>query len=194
MVPEALPLRNADVLLYRQFFTPQESDTLLHDLTDEINWKQESIRVPGRQVPLPRLTAWYGDPGLIYRWSGIVQHPQPWTYTLLAIKGRIEAETQSSYNSVLLNLYRSEQDSVSWHSDAEACLDPVIASVSLGAARAFQFRNIENPKQKYALDLPHGSLLLMRGETQQHWKHRIPKASTPFAPRINLTFRTIHTE
>ncbi len=194
MVPEVLPLRDAQVLLYRQFFTAEESDTLLADLQDEVDWKQESIRVPGRQMLVPRLTAWHGDAGMIYRWSGIVQKPQPWTFTLLAIKMRIEAETQTSYNSVLLNLYRSEQDSVSWHSDDESGLDPVIASLSLGAVRQFQFKNIDNPKQKLSIELPHGSLLIMRGETQQHWKHRIPKAMTPFAPRINLTFRTIRAE
>ena len=126
MTPEILPMADAEVLLYRQFFTPAESDTLLCDLENEIAWKQESIRVPGRQVLLPRLTAWYGDEGAVYRWSSIVQQPKPWTYTLLAIKGRIEAETQTRFNSVLLNLYRSEQDSVSWHSDDEPGLGAVI--------------------------------------------------------------------
>lgn len=194
MTPEVLPLPDAEVLLYRQFFTPAESDTLLSDLENEIAWTQESIRVPGRQVPLPRLTAWYGDEGAVYRWSGIVQQPLPWTYTLLAIKGRVEAETQAKFNSVLLNLYRGAQDSVSWHSDDEPGLGPVIASVSFGAVRRFQFKHLANPKLRLSIDLAHGSLLVMRGETQRHWKHRVPKASAPVKARINLTFRAIHVE
>lgn len=189
---ERLPMQDADVVLYGQFFAPEENDTLFERLTDETEWKQETIRVPGRRVPLPRLTAWYGDAGKTYRWSGIVQHPIAWTPTLLAIKTRVEAAAQTTFNSVLLNLYRSEQDSVSWHSDDEPELGDVIASVSFGATRRFDFKHQDDPKQRVSIDLTPGSLLIMRGETQRHWQHRIPKATKPHPPRINLTFRTIH--
>jgi alkylated DNA repair dioxygenase AlkB len=189
--PERLPMQDAEVLLYPQFFTPPESDVLLDTLTREIDWKQESIRVPGRLVPLPRLTAWYADEGKSYRWSGIVQHSLPWTQTLLEIKVRIEAAAETTFNSVLLNLYRSEQDSVSWHADDEPELGDVIASVSFGAARQFQFKKIDDPKQRLSVELAHGSLLVMRGDTQRNWLHRVPKTSKPHPPRINLTFRTI---
>ncbi len=161
--PETLPMPDAEVLLYRQFFTQAESDHLLQSFMTEINWKQESIRVPGKAVLIPRLTAWYADNGKSYRWSGILQHPSKWTPTLLAVKGRVEAAARVRFNSVLLNLYRSEQDSVSWHSDDEPELGPVIASLSLGAARPFQFKRIDNPKKKLSIELPHGSLLIMRG-------------------------------
>ncbi len=191
MTPELLPMQDAEVLHYPQFFTPQESDALLEVLTREIAWKQESIRVPGKIVPLPRLTAWYADEGKSYRWSGIVQHSLPWTRTLLAIKDRVEDAAQTTFNSVLLNLYRSEQDSVSWHADDEPELGNVIASLSFGAVRQFQFKKLDDAKQRLSLDLAHGSLLIMRGETQRHWLHRIPKAKAPHPPRINLTFRTV---
>jgi alkylated DNA repair dioxygenase AlkB len=189
--PERLPMQDAEVLLYPQFFTPPESDVLLDTLTREIAWKQESIRVPGRLVPLPRLTAWYADEGKSYRWSGIVQHSLPWTQTLLAVKARVETAAQTTFNSVLLNLYRSEMDSVSWHADDEPELGDVIASVSLGAARQFQFKKIDDPKQRLSVELAHGSLLIMRGDTQRRWLHRVPKTSKPHPPRINLTFRTV---
>lgn len=188
---EKLAMPDADVILYRQFFTPDESDAFYERLMLEIAWKQESIRVPGKSVPLPRLTAWYGDAGKRYRWSGIVQTPNPWTATLLEIRARVEAAARTSFNSVLLNLYRSAQDSVSWHSDDEPELGAVIASVSFGAVRRFDFKHADDSKQRLSIDLPHGSLLIMRGETQQYWLHRIPKAKTEHAPRINLTFRTI---
>ncbi len=187
-----LPMQDADVVLYQQFFTEKESDLLLDRLTNEIEWKQETIRVPGKTVPLPRLTAWYGDEGTVYRWSGITQHPAAWTALLLTIKQRVEAAAQTTFNSVLLNQYRSGQDSVAWHSDDEAELDPVIASISFGAERKFQFKRIDDPKERLSIDLPHGSLLMMGGTTQSNWRHRIPKTTRPQAPRINLTFRTIH--
>ena len=189
---ERLPMQDADVVLYRQFFTADARDVLLQRLRDEIEWKQETIRVPGKIVPLPRLTAWYGDEGTVYRWSGITQQPNPWTLLLKQIKQRVENAAQTSFNSVLLNQYRSGQDSVSWHSDDEAELDPVIASVSFGAVRQFQFKRIDDPKVRLSIDLPDGSLLIMGGTTQQYWRHRIPKTTVPQMPRINLTFRTIH--
>ncbi|MEP7291415.1 MAG: alpha-ketoglutarate-dependent dioxygenase AlkB [Chloroflexota bacterium] len=191
MTPEALPMQDAEVLLYRQFFTPDESDATLQALMDNIAWKQESIQVPGKRVPLPRLTAWYGDEGAGYKYSGLAQTPLPWTLTLSEIRQRIEVPAQTTFNSVLLNFYRSETDSVSWHADDEPELGNVIASVSFGAVRQFQFKRIDDPKQKLSVDLPHGSLLIMRGATQRYWLHRIPKVSKPHPPRINLTFRTI---
>jgi alkylated DNA repair dioxygenase AlkB len=190
--PEKLPMPDADVVLYRQFFTPEASDDLLQALTNDIDWKQESIRVPGKIVPLPRLTAWYGDEGMVYRWSGITQHPLAWTPLLMKIKQAVENAAQTHFNSVLLNLYRIGQDSVSWHSDDEPELDPVIASLSFGAVRQFQFKRIDDPKQRLSIELPHGSLLIMGGTTQQYWRHRIPKSNVVQTPRINLTFRTIH--
>src|SRR5215216_2726931 len=88
---EKLPMQDADVVLYRQFFNPEASDELLQSLLSEIEWKQESIRVPGKIVPLPRLTAWYGDEGTVYRWSGITQHPLAWTPLLMQIKQAVES-------------------------------------------------------------------------------------------------------
>lgn len=191
---EKLPMRDADVVLYRQFFTSEASDDLLQTLLSEIDWKQEAIRMMGKAIPIPRLTAWYGDEGTVYRWSGITQHPLAWTPLLKKIKQPIEEAAQTHFNSVLLNLYRSGQDSVSWHSDDEPELDPVIASVSFGAMRPFQFKRIDDPKERLSIELPHGSLLIMGGETQQYWQHRIAKTNAPQAVRIriNLTFRTIH--
>ena len=189
---EKLPMQDADVVLYRQFFTTNESDVLLKRLSNEIEWKQETIRVPGKTVPLPRLTAWYGDEGTVYRWSGITQHPLGWTPLLKQIKQAVEEAAQTSFNSVLLNLYRSGQDSVSWHSDDEPELAPVIASLSFGAVRQFQFKRIDDSKVRLSIDLPNGSLLIMGGTTQQYWRHRIPKTSLAQTSRINLTFRTIH--
>ena len=139
------------------------------------------------------MTAWYGDAGKTYCYSGITVEPIPWTPLLLSIKTRVEAVANTTFNSVLLNYYRGEQDSVSWHSDDEPELgqNPVIASVSFGATRKFQFKHKTNPDLRAAIDLTPGSLLIMAGATQHFWKHQIPKTTKPVGARINLTFRVI---
>ncbi|HNN87507.1 MAG TPA: alpha-ketoglutarate-dependent dioxygenase AlkB, partial [Pseudomonadales bacterium] len=141
-----------------------------------------------------RLTAWYGDEGSRYQYSAVNLHALPWTPTLLNIKQRVEAHSDGiTFNSVLLNLYRNGSDGVAWHSDNEAELGPkpIIASVSFGQERPFQLRHIQDKNLKYSLPLPHGSLLIMRGETQRNWLHQIPKSAKAMAPRINLTFRVV---
>ncbi len=144
-------------------------------------------------MPLPRLTAWYGDEGKSYTYSGIEQHPDPWTPTLKLIKSKVEEILEVTFNTVLLNLYRDGKDSVSWHSDDELELgeNPIIASVSFGAVRRFSLKHKISKDYKIDLDLPNGSLLLMKGETQHFWQHQIAKTSKSVQPRINLTFRMI---
>jgi alkylated DNA repair dioxygenase AlkB len=192
--PQTLPMPDAEVTLYSDFFSPHESVTLFQQLVDTIQWAQESIRFGGKAIPLPRLTAWYGDEGKSYSYSGITVNPLPWIPLLSSIKTRVETVSPVVFNSVLLNYYRGERDSVSWHSDDEPELgqNPVIASVSFGAARKFQFKHKTDTDQRLAVDLTPGSLLLMAGTTQHHWKHQIPKTTKPVGSRINLTFRVIH--
>lgn len=191
---QLLHMPDAEVYLANNFFSPAESDTLLTDLTANIAWEQKAINIMGKQVMQPRLIAWYGDAGKSYRYSGLTVHPLPWTATMLDMKARVEAAANVTFNSVLLNLYRDGQDSVGWHSDDEPELgtNPVIASVSLGAVRTFQFKHKQNTDLKQSVELTHGSLLLMRGTTQHFWKHQIPKTKKPLGARINLTFRVIN--
>lgn len=162
-IGEKLVMPDAEVLFYPRFFSEDESAALFEDLANNIHWTQQSARFPGGVVPLPRLTAWYGDEGKSYSYSGITVHAEPWTKTLLTIKARIETVAGVQFDSVLLNYYRNEQDSVSWHSDDERELgtNPVIASVSFGATRSFQFKHKHNPDLRQAVDLTPGSLLLM---------------------------------
>ena len=185
---------DGDLVLYPAFFRAEVADQLLYTLSHDIAWKSERIKLYGKYHSIPRLTAWYGDPGKIYRYSGIKAEPNPWTGTLAAIKHSIESLCRTRFNSVLLNLYRKGSDSVSWHSDNEPELgaNPIIASVSLGQKRKFQLKHKCNKALKQSIVLTHGSLLIMRGETQKNWLHRLPKSSCAMAPRINLTFRLIN--
>lgn len=190
---QRVDLEGGDVVYLRGFFSPQDSDRLLWQLDETTVWRQETFRMYGKEMPIPRLTAWYGDPGRTYTYSKIAMHPEPWTPPLREIKARIEDAAQTEFNSVLLNLYRDGRDSVGWHSDDEPELgpDPVIASVSLGATRKFQMRRTAVKQERGELELTHGSLLLMHGSTQRTWQHQVPKTSRPVDPRVNLTFRTI---
>lgn len=191
---EEIPIQDGALRLYPYLFSSEESGTFFTQLKENVNWQQEEIKLYGRLIPLPRLTAWFGDAGKTYMYSGITVEPEPWTPTLLEIKTKIEEVSNVTFNSVLLNYYRNERDSVSWHSDDEPELgkNPTIGSVSFGDARTFQLKHKTNKSIKVqSIDLPDGSYLEMAGTTQHHWLHQIPKRTRKIGPRINLTFRII---
>ena len=189
-----LNLPDAEIYFWPNYFTQKQSDNYLQELIATIAWHQDKIKMFGRQIWLPRLTAWYGNPGKTYKYSDIQNEPLPWTPALLGIKRAIELPANVTFNSVLLNYYRHGQDSMGWHADDEPELgiNPIIASVSFGQARTFHFRHRLNKiLPKKTVLLPHGSLLLMQGPTQHFWQHQLPKTKQAAAPRLNLTFRII---
>ncbi|MCF0054861.1 alpha-ketoglutarate-dependent dioxygenase AlkB [Dyadobacter sp. CY356] len=175
------------------FLDSQQSILLMDQLIKEVSWRQQVIQMYGKEVATPRLTAWYGDSNKSYQFSGTKFDPVPWTSELYALKEKIQATTGLSFNSVLLNFYRDGNDSVAWHRDNENELgiNPHIASLSLGQARQFEFRHKTDHSRKYGLSLENGSLLIMKGDLQHHWEHRVPKSKKLNNGRINLTFRFI---
>ena len=178
------------------FLSPEEAKTSFDNLHSSIKWKSDSIQMYGKEIPLPRLTAWYGDPGATYVYSKIVNHPEPWTPELLKLKTKVESLTGKIFNSLLLNYYRDEKDHVSWHRDAEKELgtDPYIASLSLGGTRRFQLKHLyDKSLPTITLELESGSLLLMSENIQHFWIHRIAPTKKAALPRINLTFRSLIT-
>ena len=190
---EEIPIQDGELRLYPHFFSPEDRKTFFNHLKEDVDWQQEEIKLYGRTIPLPRLTAWFGDEGKTYIYSGITVEPEPWTPTLSKIKNRIEKVSEGKFNSVLLNYYRNERDSVSWHSDDELELgqNPIIGSVSFGDVRTFQLKHKTDKSPTISIDLPDGSYLEMAGSTQHHWLHQIPKRTRKIGPRINLTFRII---
>lgn len=193
MKGERIPMSDAEVWLFEHFLMKEDADQYFRALAEGIEWKHEKIRIFGKEMLQPRLTAWYGDEGKVYTYAGLTLRPKYWNGELILLKEKVDRFCETTFNSVLLNYYRDGRDSVGWHSDAEPELgpQPLIASVSLGGARTFQFRHKQNKHLKIKLVLHHGSLLLMKGATQHHWQHQIPKTQKPVPPRINLTFRTI---
>ncbi len=169
---------------------------VLHQLVADVPWRQEEIFVWGKVYQQPRLIAWYGDRGSDYTYSGLRLIPLAWTDLLLEIKRRVESLSNSAFNSVLVNYYRDNRDSMGFHSDDEPELGerPVIASLSLGEQRTFVLKHkVDKLAKIVRLRLASGSLLLMKGETQQYWRHGIAKETRPCGPRVNLTFRRIYT-
>lgn len=162
-------------------------------LSAETPWAQPEVKVFGRSYPVPRLTAWYGDPGAVYGYSGLKHQPLPWSELLGEIRQRVEAAAGQPFNGVLLNLYRDGQDANGWHSDNEAVLgrNPVVASLSLGGERRFDLRRRDGSGGRISLPLPGGSLLVMGGATQHYWLHQIARTKKHCEPRLNLSFRLL---
>lgn len=190
---QIIKLDGAELLYVPSFFDKVKSDDYFEKLINNVQWKQDKINMYGRELPLPRLSAWYGDNDKPYSYSGITLQPNLWTDQLSEIKSDLEKVANVNFTSVLINRYRDGKDYVGWHTDAEKELgrNPVIGSVNFGATRKFQLRRIDDHKVKFEIELKHGTLLLMRGETQHYWQHQVPKTSAVIGERLNLTFRAI---
>lgn len=182
------------VYLLRQFYPPKQSDRLYSALLAKLHWQEEEIFIFNKKVKVPRLMCWYGDPDAYYQYSGVNHQPRQWLSELLEIKEQVESQCQSTFNSVLANLYRNGQDSMGCHADNEKELgfNPTIASLSLGESRLFK---LHHKKRRLTLNinLGHGDLLVMGGTCQRYWMHSLPKTKTHKNPRINLTYRKILT-
>ncbi len=191
---QAVPLPDADISYLSAMSLCSPPGVLLHTLIDAIPWRAEDIVVWGKKYPQPRLIAWYGDRGQTYTYSGIRLDPLPWTDLLVSIRKDVQNAAGAEFNSVLLNYYRDQNDSMGFHSDDEPEFgpQPTIASVSLGDQRTFVLKHKTRKDLKpVKLPLESGSLLVMKGDTQRNWKHGIDKESYPCGPRVNLTFRRI---
>jgi len=188
-----IKIKDGELYYDRFFFNNIEANKYFNLLKKEIEWRQDNIKIFGKIYPQPRLTALYANNNKSYSYSNIKMYPITFTPTLFDIKSKIEKRLNSQFTSCLLNLYRNGQDSNGWHADneKELGLNPVIASLSLGAERVFHMKHRNDKKEKLKINLTNGSLLVMRGKTQHHWLHQIPKTRKKVEERINLTFRII---
>ncbi|MGZ3236453.1 MAG: alpha-ketoglutarate-dependent dioxygenase AlkB family protein [Burkholderiaceae bacterium] len=191
---ERISMQQAEVYYQPSLALDNAADAIMRELINDVPWRSENIVIWGKTFVQPRLSAWYGDKGTDYTYSGIHLTPLPWTALLFDLKNRVESIAGTAFNSVLLNYYRDNRDSMGFHSDDEHELgnQPVIASLSLGEERTFilKHKTVRTLKPVH-LKLTSGSLLLMKGETQKYWKHGINKETRPCGPRVNLTFRFI---
>lgn len=186
---------DGEVNYYGQIINIESAQHFYNELLKTIAWEQDKAIIFGKLILTKRKVAWYGDVPFSYTYSNITKSALPWTKELLELKNLVEHKTGETFNSCLLNLYHNGEEGMAWHSDGEKDLkkNGAIASVSFGAERTFSFKHKEI-KQTVSVMLEKGSLLVMKGETQTHWLHRLPPTKKVKSPRINLTFRTITTQ
>jgi alkylated DNA repair dioxygenase AlkB len=177
---------------YGQIVDADQADHYLRVLLQSIEWRNDEAIIFGKRYVTKRKIAWYASQPFLYRYSGTTKTALPWTHELLALKGMVEKRTGETFNSCLLNLYHNGDEGMAWHSDGEPELkkDGAIASLSFGAERKFAFKH-KRTGEKVAITLEHGSLLVMKDETQSHWLHRLPPTKRIRDARVNLTFRSI---
>lgn len=180
------------VLYYGPVMSVAEANHYFNELYNTIEWKHDEAVVFGKHIITNRKVAWHGDKAFDYTYSNTTKKALPWTNELLQLKKLAEEKTETTYNSCLLNLYNNGDEGMAWHSDNEKMLQKngAIASLTLGAERKFAFKH-KQTNDTTSLILEHGSLLVMKDETQTHWLHRLPPTTTIKRSRINLTFRTI---
>jgi len=193
----ANPLTNilpydGEVVYYGKIFNRQETDAYIDILFHRIEWKNDEALIFGKHIVTARKVAWYSGNTLSYTYSGTTKEALLWTKELLDLKKKVEALTGGSYNSCLLNLYHNGTEGMAYHSDDEKSLgkNTSIASLSFGAERKFLFKH-KRDRQTVSCFLENGSLLEMKGATQNNWMHRLPPTTKVIKPRINLTFRTM---
>jgi alkylated DNA repair dioxygenase AlkB len=185
--------QGGEVNYYGEIIPQTESDFYFDTLFTEIDWRCDQAVIFGKHIETKRKVAWYAEKPFSYTYSNITKCALPWTQNLKALKAIVEQKTGEQYNSCLLNLYHNGSEGMAWHSDGEKDLKKkgAIASLSFGAIRKFSFKH-KQTKEVVSLELKPGSLLVMKGETQQHWLHRLPPTKKVQDARINLTFRSIN--
>jgi alkylated DNA repair dioxygenase AlkB len=184
--------KDGTVNYYGVIMSQERANTYLEELLHTISWQNDEAIIFGKRILTKRKVAWYGDEEYQYTYSNTTKKALAWTKALLQLKKLVEDRTGETFNSCLLNLYHDGSEGMSWHSDAEKDLkkNGAIASVSFGAARKFAFKH-KHTKETISTLLANGSLLVMKGETQSHWLHRLPPTTKVKNPRVNLTFRFI---
>jgi alkylated DNA repair dioxygenase AlkB len=185
--------KDGTVIYYGPVLSIPEANFYLNTFLETIKWKNDEAVIFGKRIVTKRKVAWYGDTTFSYTYSKTTKEALVWTPELLQLKKIIEDITGETYNSCLLNLYHNGAEGMAWHSDGEKELkkNGAIASVSLGAERKFAFKHKET-KEVVLQVLAHGSVLVMKDQTQSHWLHRLPPTTRVSTARVNLTFRTIN--
>lgn len=180
------------VLYYGRVFSVELANQYLQYLLESIPWKNDEAIIFGKKIITKRMVAWYGTSHFEYQYSKITKRAALFTPELMTLKNEIELLSNSTYNSCLLNLYHDGSEGMAWHSDGETDLlkHGAIASVTFGAERKFSFKH-KQTNETVSIQLEHGSLLVMKDQTQTHWLHRLPPTTKVQQPRVNLTFRTI---
>ena len=181
--PTILVGDRGDATYVPEFLDRETADALVRELNADTQWRADSRLMYGKRVMVPRETAGRGE-----------RMRQPWTPTLERVRAMVERHTRTTYDYCFLNRYRNGNDAGAWHGDRDGGRDArlVVASLSLGATRSFQLRPKKDSGLRYdpiAVDVAHGDLVVMAGDTQLYWEHRVPRDPRITGERLNVTFR-----
>ncbi|UFH33285.1 alpha-ketoglutarate-dependent dioxygenase AlkB [Chryseobacterium sp. C-71] len=184
--------KDGRVEYYGKIFSDAECGKYYQYLFNNILWENDEAVIFGKLIITKRKVAWFGEKQFEYTYSNRTKYAKLWTPELLALKQKCEEVSGETYNSCLLNLYHDGSEGMAYHSDGEKDLKKhgAIASLTFGAERKFSFKH-KFSKERIDLMLENGSLLVMKGTTQENWLHRLPPTKKAITPRVNLTFRTI---
>lgn len=184
---------DGDVRYWGKIISTEQSDHYFSSLLKNIEWRNDEAKMFGKHIVTKRKVAWYAEQPFSYTYSNVTKQALPWTNDLSELKAFVERKAECRFNACLLNLYHNGAEGMAWHSDAEKELvqGAAIASVSFGAERRFSFKH-KRSGEIISIDLQHGSLLTMSGQTQQYWLHRLPPSTKIHEPRVNLTFRLMN--
>jgi len=189
--------KGAVVTYTGDFLSPEEATAVYDEIMEKSSFKRDILNMYGKPVPMPRQVCIFGEEGFGYHFYGNERKAIPWSPLLLQAKQKLEAMVNHTYTFALITYYKDGNEYIGWHSDrkkkhktGEGAWDnlTVISSVSLGAVRPFMLKEKEN-NEVTSIDLGHGSLLLMKGKTQQLYLHTLPKRPKIEGARINITFR-----
>ncbi|CAL1301972.1 unnamed protein product [Larinioides sclopetarius] len=149
-----------------------------------------TVVVFNKRYPVPRKVSAYGDKNLTYTFSGNTLPTKP----LIPILVRILKEANKflkdgSFNYILINRYKDEQDKIGSYRDNETDMDPnsSIVTFSFGAERTMIFKRSNFNSVK--IPLKNGSVLAMSPPTNEFWYHEIPIEKRIKDVRISLTFQ-----
>jgi alkylated DNA repair dioxygenase AlkB len=186
-------VRGCRVTLEEGFLSPDEAHTWMCRLAVELPFEREAPVMFGRPIPVRRASCAIGEPGARYRYAGVQREALPWPTGFEPLRARIEQAAGARFDFALCNRYDDGEVAMGWHADDERELvpDAPIASLSLGAARAFALRLGREGPACVTVTLAPGSLLVMEGATQRHYQHRVPPRKACREARINLTFRCL---
>ena len=181
--PTTLVGDRGDVTYVPEFLDRALADAVVRELSADTQWRADSRMMYGKRVLVPRETAGRGE-----------KMPQPWTPALDTVRTMVERHTGTTFDYCFLNRYRDGRDAVAWHGDRDGSRDArlVVASLSLGASRAFQLRPKKDSGLRYdpvTVEVSHGDLVVMAGDTQLYWEHRVPREPRVLGERLNVTFR-----
>lgn len=191
--PQNLLPFDGEAIYFGRIFSIADSDKLLEQLLSGIAWQNDRAVIYGKEYITKRKVAWYAVKPYSYTYSNTTKTALPFTDLLKYILSVVAEHTGEAYNSCLLNLYHTGEEGMAWHSDAEKEIrrHGSIASVSFGAERKFAFKHKKTGEVRTLL-LENGSLLEMRGVTQDNWLHRLPPTKKIQTARVNLTFRQMN--